>query len=218
MIKKIFALLILATCLLSACGGTTQPTEGAHEDTQGIDESEVLSGTESSTILETGVAETSSDSIEVDTGLFDVELTIPANLIGDVTQEDLDEICDEYGFQSITLNADGSATYIMTEQQHQDLLDEYRDQINADLTTMVGSEDYPTFTNITANDDFTEFTVTTTSTELSMQESFSTIQFYLYGGLYGAFNGTPENNISVVFINADSGEIIQTANSSEMSE
>ena len=128
----------------------------------------------------------------------------------------MDAICAEYGFKSILLNEDGSATYTMSKQQHQDLLEEYRAQINAGLTEMLNSEDYPTFTDIKSNDDFTEFTITTTSTELDMQESFSVIQFYLYGGLYAAFNGTPDSNISVTFINADSKEVIETANSSEM--
>lgn len=54
---------------------------------------------------------------------------------------------------------------------------------------MAGSEEYPNFTNISTNYDFTEFMVTTISEELNMSESFSILGFYLYGGIYIAFSG-----------------------------
>lgn len=218
MTKKFFALFIITAILLSACGNTAQSTENTQAAPQTTSTIEALTETEPQTLptAESPEAAASNGSIEVEQGLFNVELTIPKDLVGETTQEDLDAICAEYGFKSILLNEDGSATYTMSKQQHQDLLEEYRAQINAGLTEMLNSEDYPTFTDIKSNDDFTEFTITTTSTELDMQESFSVIQFYLYGGLYAAFNGTPDSNISVTFINADSKEVIETANSSEM--
>lgn len=218
MTKKFFALFIITAILLSACGNTAQSTENTQAAPQTTSTIEALNETEPQTLptAESPEVAASNGSIEVEQGLFNVELTIPKDLVGENTQEDLDAICAEYGFKSILLNEDGSATYTMSKQQHQDLLEEYRAQINAGLTEMLNSEDYPTFTDIKSNDDFTEFTITTTSTELDMQESFSVIQFYLYGGLYAAFNGTPDSNISVTFINADSKEVIETANSSEM--
>ena len=83
---------------------------------------------------------------------------------------------------------------------------------------MVGSDDYPNFTDIKANSDFTNFTVTTTSTELDMAESLSIMTFYLDGGMYSIFNGTDVDNIHVDFVNADSGEIISSSDSSEMND
>ena len=44
------------------------------------------------------------------------------------------------------------------------------------------------------------------------------LMFYLYGGLYHVFNGTDVDNVSVSFVNADMGEVISSANSSEMGE
>ncbi|MCI8401598.1 MAG: hypothetical protein HFI38_05800 [Lachnospiraceae bacterium] len=218
MTKKFFALFIITAILLSACGDTAQSTENTQAAPQTTSTTEALNETEHQTVptAEPPEATSSDGSIDVEQGLLNVELTIPKDLVGEATQEDLDAVCAEYGFKSIILNEDGSATYTMSKQQHQELLEEYRAQTNASLAEMVGSEDYPTFTDIKSNDDFTEFTVTTTSTELDMQESFSVIQFYLYGGLYAAFNGTPDSDISVTFINADSGKVIKTANSSEM--
>ena len=83
---------------------------------------------------------------------------------------------------------------------------------------MVGSEEYPNITSIETNDDFTEFTVTTTSSELSLEESFSVMAYYVYSGVYGVFSGETPENVHVDFVNADTGEILESADSSEMAE
>lgn len=217
--NKIVTLLLLTTLLLTACGNQA-PTSSATAES---------SSTIETTLTETSATETSNSettnalseldalgSIEVEKELFDVVLTIPKDYVGDSTQEDLDEICEEHGFQSITLNDDGSATYVMTKSQHKELMEEYRTQINDSLQELVGSENYPNITAIETNDNFTEFTVTTKSTELSLNESFSVMVFYMYGGMYAIFEGTEVDNISVTFVNADSGEVMNTANSSDM--
>ena len=104
----------------------------------------------------------------------------------------------------------------MSKKQHQELLSEYRELINSSLNEMIGSEDYPNFTNIETNDNYPEFTITTKNTELDMVESFSVIGFYMYGGLYNVFSGEEVDNISVTFINANTGDIINIANSSDL--
>ena len=51
-----------------------------------------------------------------------------------------------------------------------------------------------------------------------MNESFSTMAFYMYGGMYNIFNGTEVDNIHVDFVNADSGEIISSSDSKNLEE
>lgn len=80
---------------------------------------------------------------------------------------------------------------------------------------MSTSGDFPTITNVSANDDFTNFTVTVSADELGLAESMSVIGLYMYGGLYGIFSGQTPDNIHVDFVNADSGEVISSADSSE---
>lgn len=221
--KKLLALTLLMTLSLSACGNQPATAENSAEP---VVESSVESSVVSSVAEESSQLEESSDSslseldalgnIEVEKQLFDVTLTIPADYVGESTQEDLDKIRDEYGYESVTLNDDGSATYVMTKSQHKKMLDEYRTQINTSLQEMVDSEDYPNFTDIEANDNYTEFTITTKSTELDFSESFSVLAFYMYGGMYAIFSGEAVDNVSVTFVNADSGEVINTSNSADM--
>lgn len=211
--RKIFTLLLATLLLLSACGNNEK-----NSDTTSTEDS--LESSADSSIAETETKEELSDieaigDIEVDENLFSVELTIPADYVGETTQEELDSIATENGYKSIVLHDDGSATYTMTKAQHKEMMDEMEASINSSLAEMVGSENYPNFTGIKTNDNFTEFTITTKSTELDMSESFSVITFYMYGGMYNIFNGTPVDNVSVTFINADSGEVISSSNSAD---
>lgn len=157
--------------------------------------------------------------VDVDKGLFDVTLTIPKDFIGDdMTQEKLDESVKEKGYKSATLNGDGSVTYVMTKAQHKEMVDGIKESINETLAEMVGSEDYPNITDVTANDDFTSFTITTKNTEPDLSESFAVMGLYMCGGMYAIFNGVKVDNIHVDYVNADSGEIISSANSKDMSD
>ena len=176
------------------------------------------SAASSSASAASSAASSEQSAFDKDEGFFDVTLTYPASFIGeDATQESLDQIvADSNGeIRSATLNEDGSATYVMSKSYYQNSLQEMSDSINESLAGMVGSEEYPSFTAIEANDDFTVFTVTTTSTTLGLSESISVLGFYMYGGLYGVISGEQPENIHVDFVNADTGEIIESADSSD---
>lgn len=155
--------------------------------------------------------------IDVAQNLLDVTITIPADFVGDATQEDLDQHADGEGYKSITLNEDGSATWVMTKTQHKEMMDEISESIDQSLAEMIGSEEYPSISSIEANDDFTDFTVTITGDSLDMSESLCVFSLSMQSGLYHLFNGTSDNvdNVHVSFVNADTGELIEDWNSSE---
>ena len=192
--KKIYAIVLATTLVLSlvACGGNDDSSKES---------------------------ETNNDKIEVDENLLTVELTIPSDFVGETTQEELNQtVEEEKGIKSITLNKDGSATYVMTKKKHKEMMSEIKTGIDEELQAMVGSEDYPNFTKVEANKDYTSFKITTTSTELDLAEAFSVMSFYMQGGLYNVFNGTPADNIHVDFVNATTGEVIESSDSSEIGE
>lgn len=212
--KKIISILVCLSILLScaACGGSSSAPSSSPADS-------VPAPSSSSEPTDTDQIMNDLDSlgdIEVEKDLFDVTLTIPAEYVGDTTQEELDQDVAEGRIHSATINEDGSITYVMSKSQHKQLLSEIATGLNEALSDMVGSDDYPNITDIKANDDFTSFTVTTTSTELSMQESFSVLGFYIYGGMYAIFSGDEADNIHVDFVNAETGEILASSDSKDM--
>ena len=202
--RRISALVIACAMILSltGCGGGTS-SAGA---------SSVSVAASSSS-----VASSDAGSVSKDEGLFNVTIVYPADYVSGATQEQLDQEVAESGggIQSATLNEDGTATYVRSKAYHDKLLQDMADNINSELNAMVGSEDYPNITAVEATDDFTSFTITTTSTELSMDEAFSVLSLYFYGGMYGIVAGEQPENIHVDFVNADTGEIIESSDSSD---
>ena len=208
--KKLLLTLLALTITCSGCGSQTSAPA-----------SQEVKTTESSAETEDDTQNSLSDldslgDVKVEKELFDVVITIPADYVGETTQEELDEKAKDSDIHSITLNDDGSATYVMSKSQHKKLMQEMTDNINSSLADMANSQDYPNITDINANSDFTNFTVTTTSTELGLTDSMTVIAFYMYGGLYAIFDGDEVDNIHVDFVNADSGEIISSSDSSDM--
>lgn len=189
--KKLLALLLALAMAFSvtACGGETSETEESSDNS----------------------------TVEVDENLLSVEVTVPVDFVEEgTTQESLDSLVAEKGFKSATLNDDGSVTYVMTKGQHKELMEGIKTSIDESIADMISSGDYPTIVEIEANDDYTAFDVTLSTDTLGLTESLSALVLYMCGGMYNAFNGTTVDNISVSFINQATGEVIQTANSSDM--
>lgn len=212
--KKILALVM---CLaLVGCGNAAQETTSEVKETK---ESVVESKEEVKveTVVETKESEEIAQeqfndigNIEVEVELFDVEITIPKSFIGDgATQESLNAVAEKNeNINEIKLNDDGSAVYIMSKRQHENLMNEYADQIIESINTYPNSTDYPNVTAIEVNDDFTEFDIYTKSAEPDFMEKILITQMQMNGGMYGIFNGTSDNEIIVRFRNSDSKEII----------
>ena len=208
--KSKFLIIILILSLLLA--GCSNPEAGKDVEKESNNQAEEI--TESDEI---GLEELETlGEIETEDGLLNVEMTFPPDFVGETTQEELNQLAITDGFISITLNDDGSATYIMTKNKHKKLLEETRVSFESSLEEMIGSSDYPEIVSIKANDNFTEFTVVTKNTELSFSESFSVISFYMMGGMYGIFSGEEVDDVNVKFVNESSGEIISQSNSNDM--
>lgn len=204
--KKIFMVALTVAVVTSGCGAKSE-----------------AAAPETTTVAETTVAESSEESrsnleavgdVKVDKGIFDVKLEIPADFVGNSTQEDLDKKAAEYGYKA-TLNADGSATYEMTKSQHKKMMEDYAASLNESMAKMVGSESCPNITDVKANEDFTSFTITTKNKEPDLGESMSVMSLYVMSGAYNIFNGTPVDNVHIDFVNADSGEVISSTDSKD---
>lgn len=142
-----------------------------------------------------------------------VQLTVPAPYVGtDITQEYLDKIAKQSGYESLILNADGSATYIITKQQQQAIISNLDMGIRDKILVTAGSKNYKHITNIDANEDFTHYTVTLDTNSLdnssamiaSLLKSYTTM-YYCYQGVIGE-----TINITYVFGNGSTQEYSTT--------
>lgn len=208
--KRIIALLLVG-CMsssLCACGGKT--FEGQNASAVATEAATLEATTEDD--LQSEMDELSAiGDVEVNNGILTVSLTVPKDFAGDTaTQEELDQNAGDT-YVSAKLNDDGSVTYKMTKAQHKAMLDGIVESIDSSLEEMIGDENY-SITDIKHSDDYTQFDVTLSGTELGLGDAFSTMAFYIYGGMYGIFSGHRTDSIVVNFYDPN-GNIIETADS-----
>ena len=154
-------------------------------------------------------------NVETDISESAVVLVIPADYVGEATQSDLDAFAVEKGYDGITLNEDGSATYYMSKEKHDAMMADMKLQFTNSIEAFANSKDYPNFTKVEVNEDFTVFTVTTSSKSVSTDESLASMSFSIYGEMYNVFSGTPADNIHVDYINADTGAVVHSTDSKD---
>ena len=153
--------------------------------------------------------------VQVKNGIMTVSLTVPADLAQNITQETIDAgIGTQY--QAAFRNQDGSITYKMTKEQHQAMLEQLAVSFDNSLQEMIDDEKY-TISNITRNNDFTVFDISLDGAEPSISDSYAAFGLYMYGGLYGVFNGKRPEHVIVNYFDSN-GNLIDSDDSATMNQ
>ena len=221
---KKFYLLISLVCsmMLVACGLQSDTVETQEEnDTkqESIESSEPIESTVSLESSESSDLDSNSsieDTEEEEEEIFDVEITVSKEISGERTQEELDKFKEKRGLKSATLNPDGSVTYVMTEKQHNEMMLDIKYEIVDSMVAKKVSNENPNIVSVEYNEDYTKFTVTTKSNELSIDDGKSALDYIIYGETYNAYNGTPVDNIEIEWICESTGEVYRTLNSRDL--
>ena len=153
--------------------------------------------------------------VQVENGVMTVSLNVPADLAQNITQEIIDAgIGTQY--QAAFRNQDGSITYKMTKEQHQAMLEQLAVSFDNSLQEMIDDEKY-TISNITRNNDFTVFDISLDGAEPSVSDSFAAFSLYMYGELYGVFNGNRPEHVIVNYLDSN-GNLIDSDDSATMNQ
>ena len=153
--------------------------------------------------------------VQVENGVMTVSLNVPADLAKNIRQETIDAgIGTQY--QAAFRNQDGSITYKMTKEQHQAMLEQLAVSFDNSLQEMIDDEKY-TISNITRNNDFTVFDISLDGAEPSASDSFAAFSLYMYGELYGVFNGNRPEHVIVNYLDSN-GNLIDSDDSATMNQ
>ena len=166
----------------------TAPTEEEPKSTPGVEEAEPEAA-------EPEASEPGSQR--------SIEITVPAKY-ADV----------RYRVGEVTWNPDDSATYRLTEEEHDRLLADVQSDIQQELNEMCASPYFLDFSSIEANEDCTVFTVVCLSIETTMAEQESVARLFEYGRKFAAYEGREPGNIHIdymtkignTFVTRDSGQ------------
>ena len=173
----------------------TAPTEEEPKSTPGVEESTP------------GVEEAEPEAAEPEASepgsQRSIEITVPAKY-ADV----------RYRVGEVTWNPDDSATYRLTEEEHERLLADVQSDIQQELNEMCASPYFLDFSSIEANEDCTVFTVVCLSIETTMAEQESVARLFEYGRKFAAYEGREPGNIHIdymtkignTFVTRDSGQ------------
>ena len=153
--------------------------------------------------------------VQVENGVMTVSLNVPADLAKNIRQETIDAgIGTQY--QAVFRNHDGSITYKMTKEQHQAMLEQLAVSFDNSAQEMIDDEKY-TISNITRNNDFTVFDISLDGAEPSVSDSFAAFSLYMYGELYGVFNGNRPEHVIVNYLDSN-GNLRDSDDSATMNQ
>ncbi|MFC5540522.1 MAG: hypothetical protein C0P75_013565 [Bacilli bacterium] len=191
--KLIFAALLLLIALLTACNADE---EGKANEAQQQEK------------------ETDSEGINVDKGLFNVEVTLPASFFegGDIDQSIAE--AEKEGIE-VTKNEDGSLTYKMSKTKHKEMMSEMKTSLLETIEDLKNGEDFASIKDVEYNKDFSEFTLWVDRNEYENSfDGFAVFGLGLSGAMYQLFDGAdPENyNVRLVVKDEATKEIIGEAN------
>lgn len=217
--KRLVALTAAAVLALSLAACSTAPSTA---DTPAETPAPTAAPTTEpdSSLQEAADVISTAEQIEVEDGLFDVTLTLPADYASDITAEEIAQQVADGKVHTGVLNDDGSVTYTMSKAQHAALLESVAAQLRSTLDDMIGSADYPNLTAIETNDDFTDFTVYTTTQPgaVGLSDEMSVLIYYTCGKMYGIVSGQEPDNIHVDILNAESGELVSAHDSKDFNQ
>ncbi|KON88054.1 hypothetical protein AF332_15360 [Sporosarcina globispora] len=147
--------------------------------------------------------EEENESVKVDKGLLNVEVTLPASML---EGEDMDSsIADaEKEGIKVTKNNDGSVTYKMYKSKHKEMIKEIETELQKTIADTKNGEDYPSVEEVTHNKDFSEFTleVEREAYENSF-DGFAVFGLGLSGMYYQLFNGVDPEEYEVKILVKD---------------
>lgn len=151
--------------------------------------------------------------VEVDKGLLNVDITIPASFFEASDTETVINNAKEQGATKAVKNEDGSFSFTYPKSVHNDMMNELKQSIDDGIAEQLASETFKSLKEITHNDSFSEFTVEVDKEKYEgSMDAFMVFGLSIQGLMYNAFNGTDTSDMKITFHMKDAatGEIFDT--------
>ena len=204
---KLISWLLLVTIGLAGCA-----TPGASEVRSGVKQD--LQAEEGSAAGEDSAEETSANlesvgEIEVEKNIFDVSITLPPDLAGVSSQEEVDAAVSQSGYSSGTLNSDGSVTYQIPSDVHAELLEGVREAVQESANQYVTDEPQ-IYKSISFDRSVETFEVVVDRAEYESSFTFAGLGLTFAAAFYHIFAGSEDPQFEVRFIDESNGEVFST--------
>lgn len=140
-----------------------------------------------------------SQKIQVDKGLIDVEVTLPASLFNN---QDLDQVIEKAkadGVKDAKKNPDGSITYKMPKSVHTEMMKKMEKTILDSIADLKSGKDFKSIKDVAHNKSFSEFTLTVdrNAYEKSL-DGFATLGLGFSAMYYQLMDGVSNDKLKTV--------------------
>lgn len=188
---------LLLSLVVAACGGNE--SEKSQEDDQKSDEAEASSA--------------DNESVKVDKGLLNVEVTFPASFFEDEDYSHVEDQAKADGVGEVIKNDDGSVTFKMSKATHQELLTEAEEGINEFIEELKTNAEFESIEDVTANSTYSEFSlVVNQETFENSLDRFAALGLGIQGLYYQLFDGVNPDDyeVTISLESTDTGEVFDT--------
>ena len=141
-----------------------------------------------------------TEKMDVDKGLVNVEVTMPAVFFEDTDMESLKEDAKVEGIKEVIVNEDGSVTYKMSKSQHKKMMKEMEETLIESIKEIESNEEYPSIKTVEYNKAFTEYTIVVNQEEYeNSMDGFAIFGLAFQSMFYQLFNGVSEDDYKATF-------------------
>lgn len=202
--KKLILFLIITTMFLTACSATT-------EDEASVNTSDQEQSSQESSSTE---VKEESESLEVDKGIFNVSITIPASIFSE--EQDVKAEADKYKEDKeieAMVNEDGSMTLKMSKSKHKELMGEMEESLIESYKEYIDSDDFSSIENVQYKDNFKKLIVEVNKEKYEQGlDSLAVWSAGISTAMYHLYDGVPpeEINVEIQLQDSDTGTTFDT--------
>ena len=162
--------------------------------------------------IETKTDKEGSGGIEVDKNLLSVEINLPPDMAGDLSDFDKETYLKENeGFLDAEVAADGSLKIKMTKKKHQEMVEEMKTELEASFVALIEGEDTPYIKDLSAKNDFKEITISVDRIAYEKTIDFTVLMVGFSAGMYQAIKGE-EFDCQIKIVDHTTKEMISDIN------
>lgn len=199
-----FLLAVIMLLSLTACSSSTNTESPSASDNTATVESDETSSQEDQV-----EQQTSGGEVQVDEGLLNVTITLPASYFEDMTDFDPDTYANEQGFKEVAVNEDGSISITMSKTKHNELMAQMKASLDQTFMELVEAEDTPYIKAVTASDGYTTVTVDVDKAGYESAFDMTPLVIGISAMLYQQYDGS-ELHCEVIIRDVDSGETLKS--------
>lgn len=154
-------------------------------------------------------SEEQQEEVSVDKNLLSIEITLPPDLAGDLSDFDKETYLSENpGMTDAEVLADGSLKLTMSRAKHEELMEEMRESVDEALNALMTDEETSYIKDVRRSDDYRKVDVMVDREEYENAFDLSALTIMMSVAMYQVFEGE-EFNLLIRYMDEKTEEVLE---------